>query len=45
MMFKIPKQEYTAEFKELAVKRVKSGHLPEGRPDKVPKTCPQSGRA
>ena len=24
-MFKIPKQEYTAEFKELAVKRVKSG--------------------
>jgi transposase-like protein len=25
MMFKIPKQEYTAEFKELAVKRVKGG--------------------
>jgi transposase len=25
MMFKIPKQEYTAEFKELAVKRVNSG--------------------
>jgi transposase len=24
-MFKIPKQEYTAEFKELAVKRAKSG--------------------
>ena len=24
-MFKIPKQEYTAEFKELAVKRVNSG--------------------
>ena len=24
-MFKIPKQEYTAEFKELAVKRVRSG--------------------
>ena len=24
-MFKIPKQEFTAEFKELAVKRVKSG--------------------
>ena len=24
-MFKIPKQEYTAEFKELAVKRVSSG--------------------
>ena len=24
-MFKIPKQEYTAEFKELAVKRVKTG--------------------
>jgi len=24
-MFKIPKQEYTAEFKELAVKRVKAG--------------------
>lgn len=24
-MFKIPKQEYTAEFKELAVKRVKGG--------------------
>jgi len=24
-MFKIPKQEYTAEFKELAVKRVKDG--------------------
>ncbi len=24
-MFKLPKQEYTAEFKELAVKRVKSG--------------------
>ena len=24
-MFKIPRQEYTAEFKELAVKRVKSG--------------------
>lgn len=24
-MFKIPKQEYTAEFKELAVKRVHSG--------------------
>ena|SRR6266496_3111269 len=24
-MFKIPKQEYTVEFKELAVKRVKSG--------------------
>jgi hypothetical protein len=24
-MFKIPKQEYTAEFKELAVMRVKSG--------------------
>lgn len=24
-MIKIPKQEYTAEFKELAVKRVKSG--------------------
>ena len=24
-MFKMPKQEYTAEFKELAVKRVKSG--------------------
>jgi transposase len=24
-MFKIPKQEYTPEFKELAVKRVKSG--------------------
>jgi transposase len=24
-MFKIPKQEYTAEFKDLAVKRVKSG--------------------
>lgn len=24
-MFKIPKQEYAAEFKELAVKRVKSG--------------------
>lgn len=24
-MFKIPKQEYSAEFKELAVKRVKSG--------------------
>ena len=24
-MFEIPKQEYTAEFKELAVKRVKSG--------------------
>jgi transposase len=24
-MFKIPKQEYTAEFKELAVKRTKSG--------------------
>jgi transposase len=24
-MMKIPKQEYTAEFKELAVKRVKSG--------------------
>lgn len=24
-MFKIPKQEYTAEFKESAVKRVKSG--------------------
>lgn len=24
-MFKIPKQEYTAEFKELAVKRVKEG--------------------
>ena len=23
-MFKIPKQEYTAEFKELAVKRVKA---------------------
>ena len=25
---KIPKQEYTAEFKELAVKRVKDGQLP-----------------
>ena len=25
-MFKIPKQEFTAEFKELAVKRVKAGH-------------------
>jgi transposase len=25
MMFKIPKQEYTAEFKELAVKRANSG--------------------
>ena len=24
-MFKIPRQEYTAEFKELAVKRVRSG--------------------
>lgn len=24
---KIPKQEYTAEFKELAVKRVKGGEL------------------
>jgi transposase len=24
-MFKLPKQEYTAEFKELAVRRVKSG--------------------
>jgi transposase len=24
-MFKLPKQEYTAEFKELAAKRVKSG--------------------
>lgn len=24
-MFKIPKQEYTTEFKELAVKRVQSG--------------------
>ena len=24
-MYKIPKQEYTTEFKELAVKRVKSG--------------------
>jgi transposase len=24
-MFKVPKQEYTVEFKELAVKRVKSG--------------------
>ena len=24
-MFKIPKQEYTAEFKDLAVKRVRSG--------------------
>jgi transposase len=24
-MFKIPKQEYTAEFKELAVRRVRSG--------------------
>ncbi len=24
-MFKIPKQEYTAEFKELAVQRVRSG--------------------
>ncbi len=24
-MFKIPKQEYTAEFKELAVKRVRAG--------------------
>ena len=24
-MFKIPKQEYTAEFKDLAVKRVKGG--------------------
>ena len=24
-MYKIPKQEYTSEFKELAVKRVKSG--------------------
>lgn len=24
-MFKIPKQEYTAEFKEVAVKRVKGG--------------------
>ncbi len=24
-MFKIPKQEYTAEFKELAAKRVKDG--------------------
>ena len=24
-MFKIPKQEYTAEFKELTVKRVKAG--------------------
>ena len=26
-MFKIPKQEYAAEFKELAVKRVKSGEI------------------
>ena len=25
-MFKIPKQEYIAEFKELAVKRVQGGH-------------------
>ena len=25
-MFKIPKQEYTAEFKELAVKRIQAGH-------------------
>jgi hypothetical protein len=24
-MFKIPKQEYTAEFKEMAVKRAQSG--------------------
>lgn len=26
-MFKIPKQEYTVEFKQLAVKRVKSGEV------------------
>ena len=26
-MFKIPKQEYTVEFKQLAVKRVKSGEM------------------
>ena len=26
-MFKIPKQEYTAEFKELAVRRVKDGQV------------------
>lgn len=25
-MFRMPKQDYTAEFKELAVKRGKSGH-------------------
>ena len=29
---KIPKQEYTAEFKELAVKRVKEGRRPAQRP-------------
>ena len=29
-MFKIPKQEYTAEFKELAVKRVRSGGASRG---------------
>jgi transposase len=25
-MFKVPRQEYTVQFKELAVRRVKSGH-------------------
>ncbi len=35
-MFKIPKQEYTAEFKELAVKRVQGG-------DGIAKAAPGTG--
>ena len=35
-MFKMPEQEYTAEFKELAVKRVKSGEaVGGGREDRM----------
>jgi hypothetical protein len=29
-MFRIPKQEFTVEFKQLAVKRVKAGEVLEG---------------
>ena len=36
-MFKIPKQEYTAEFKELAVKRLKGQEIPDRKPPKFSK--------